>query len=105
MSTAKQNIFRAIDEGRRLVIYLTQSEKQELSNISACPVHIQFSDESCYPYAKETEHHKEQEEISVFVNQRQKRAYLLSNPGKSFGYLWDNNRCPYGTTELYAFIG
>lgn len=106
MSTTKLNIFRTINEGRRIIIYLTPSEEYQFFDVAVCPAYIRFSDESCSPFVKETAHHgEEKKEIGIFINQRQKRAYLLSDPDRGFSYLINDNKCPYGTTKFYAFIG
>ena len=76
MSTVSQNIFRMIKQGMELRILLTDSEDYDFGKKVVYPAHVCFTDISCFPYRKETAHHKK-DEIKLMVNQRQKRGYLL----------------------------
>ena len=81
MSTAIRNIFRMIKQGKELRILLADSEDYNFGKIEVYPVHICFTDESCFPYRKETAHHKKvNSEPRLLVNQREKMAYLLDCP-------------------------
>ena len=80
MSTASQSIFRMIENGKELSILLTNSQDYDFGKVTVCPVHIHFSDGSCFPYVIETAHHtKASDEANLLVNQKQKMAYLLGH--------------------------
>lgn len=81
MSTAIQNVFRMIKQGKELRILFADSEEYNFGKIDVYPVHICFTDESCFPYRKETAHHeKSSNEIKLMVNQRERMGYLLDDP-------------------------
>lgn len=79
MSEATKNIFRMIEEGRKLIFLLADSENYDFGNNEVYPVHICFTDSSCFPYRRETAHHKKVKcELEFMINQRQKMAYLMN---------------------------
>ena len=81
MSTSSQSIFRMIEKGEEIRILLADSEEYDFEKRIVCPVHICFSDSSCFPYRKETAHHKKvSDEPELMVNQRQRMIYLLDCP-------------------------
>ena len=106
MSTAIQDIFRMIKQEREFKILFTDSDDYDFGKRVVYPVHICFTDVSCFPYRKETAHHKK-DEIKIMVNQRQKRGYLLECPKiKGFGCKVQNvmNYPVADGEDYYAFI-
>ena len=109
MSTASKIIFRMIKNGNEFNILLTNSQDYDFGNIKVCPVHIEFSDSSCFPYLKQTAYHYTytREQAELFVNQKQKMAYLLDGP-ETIGircriYEMENQTYREGA-DYYAFV-
>ena len=81
MSTASETIFRMMNEGKEIRVLLADSEEFDFEKVAVLPVHIVFSDISCFPYRNETAHHEDVTfEPELLVNQRQRMIYLLNCP-------------------------
>lgn len=108
MSTECQSIFRMIEKGKELRILLTNTDEYDFGKAIVCPVHIRFSDSSCFPYRKETAHHKNREnETELLVNQRQRMTYLLDCPkikGSRCKLQITNDYLLKSGEDYYAFV-